>query len=121
MKRPESLLPARSTNPSRWYRSSAQQERAGGSSELGQRSSLPRGRRMDDAAWVISSRLIAGIVLYTGIGWLLSLWLGHRELLMAVGALFGLGLSYYLIFTGLAREERQRLAAQATSKTAGRN
>jgi hypothetical protein len=52
---------------------------------------------------------------------LLSLWLGHRELLMAVGALFGLGLSYYLIFTGLAREERQRLAAQATSKTVGRN
>ena len=61
---------------------------------------------MDNVAWTISSRLIAGLVLYTGVGWLLSLWLGHRALLMAVGALVGLGLSYYLIFTSLGREGR---------------
>jgi F0F1-type ATP synthase assembly protein I len=61
---------------------------------------------MDNVAWTISSRLIAGLVLYTGLGWLLSLWLGHRALLMAIGALVGLGLSYYLIFTSLAREDR---------------
>gem|GEM_PF-6906075 len=42
--------------------------------------------------------------LYTGLGFVLSLWLGHRSLFMAVGALIGLGLSYYLIFTGLSRE-----------------
>jgi len=61
---------------------------------------------MDNVAWTISSRLIAGLVLYTGVGWLLSLWLGHRALLMAIGALVGLGLSYYLIFTSLGREGR---------------
>lgn len=61
---------------------------------------------MDNTAWIISSRLIAGLILYAGLGWLLSLWLGHREVLMAIGALFGLGLSYYLIFTGLSRENK---------------
>lgn len=84
-----------------WYGSRAQQR---------SRSALPtirdNQRLMDNAAWTISSRLIAGLVLYTGLGWLLSLWLGHRALLMAIGALVGLGLSYYLIFTSLAREDR---------------
>jgi F0F1-type ATP synthase assembly protein I len=61
---------------------------------------------MDNAAWIISSRLIAGLILYTGFGFVLSLWLGHRSLFMAVGALIGLGLSYYLIFTGLSRENK---------------
>lgn len=61
---------------------------------------------MDNAAWTISSRLIAGIVLYAGIGWLISLWWGDRAILIAVGAFVGLGLSYYLIFTGLARENK---------------
>lgn len=61
---------------------------------------------MDNAAWTISSRMIAGIVLYAGLGWLISLWWGNRSALIAIGAFVGLGLSYYLIFTGLAREER---------------
>ncbi|MCH1447102.1 MAG: AtpZ/AtpI family protein [Candidatus Nanopelagicales bacterium] len=65
---------------------------------------------MDNAAWTISSRLIAGIVLYAGIGWLISLWWGNRPVLIAIGAFVGLGLSYYLIFTGLAREEAVRQA-----------
>jgi F0F1-type ATP synthase assembly protein I len=64
---------------------------------------------MDNAAWIISSRLIAGLILYTGLGFLVSLWLGNRPLFMALGALTGLGLSYYLIFTGLARENKEQL------------
>jgi F0F1-type ATP synthase assembly protein I len=62
---------------------------------------------MNDSAWTITSRIIAGLLLYTGVGWLLSLWLGHQQVLMAVGALVGLGLSYTLVFTGLAREARK--------------
>lgn len=62
---------------------------------------------MDNAAWTISSRLAAGLILYTGLGYLVSLWLGNRTLFMAVGALIGLGLSYYLIFSSLARENRE--------------
>lgn len=94
-----------------WYGSRAQQR---------SKSALPtireHQRLMDNVAWTISSRLIAGLVLYTGLGWLLSLWLGHRALLMAVGALLGLGLSYYLIFTSLAREGR---AAENARKDGG--
>lgn len=67
---------------------------------------------MDNAAWTISSRLIAGIVLYAGLGWLISLWWGNRAILIAVGAFVGLGLSYYLIFTGLARENKAASALQ---------
>ena len=60
---------------------------------------------MADTAWTITSRLIAGLILYTAIGWLVSLWVGHQAVLMAMGALFGLGLSYFLIFKGLRKEE----------------
>lgn len=62
---------------------------------------------MSDSAWTITSRIIAGLLLYTGLGWVLSLWLGHQQVLMAVGALVGLGLSYTLVFTGLARDARR--------------
>jgi F0F1-type ATP synthase assembly protein I len=74
---------------------------------------------MDNTAWIISSRLIAGLILYAGLGWLLSLWLGHREIFMSVGALVGLGLSYYLIFTGLSRENKvlQEQAQKASKST----
>jgi hypothetical protein len=49
--------------------------------------------------------LIAGLILYTAIGWLVSLWVGHQAVLMAIGALFGLGLSYFLIFKQLRKED----------------
>jgi F0F1-type ATP synthase assembly protein I len=64
-------------------------------------------RRMSNSAWANSSRLIAGLLLYTGLGWLVSQWVGHQALLMAIGALVGLGLSYYLMFVSLAAETRQ--------------
>ncbi len=61
-------------------------------------------RRMSDSAWANSSRLITGLILYTGLGWLVSRWVGHQALLMAVGAIVGLGLSYYLMFRSLEHE-----------------
>jgi F0F1-type ATP synthase assembly protein I len=61
---------------------------------------------MADSAWLITSRLIAGPVLYTGLGWLISRWVGHQALLMAIGALVGLGLAFYMVFSTLAREQR---------------
>ena len=64
-------------------------------------------RRMSNSAWATSSRLIAGLILYTGLGWLVSRWVGHQALLMAVGAIIGLGLSYYLMFKSLAHETRE--------------
>jgi ATP synthase protein I len=64
-------------------------------------------RRMSNSAWANSSRLMTGLLLYTGLGWLVSLWVGHRALLMAIGAIVGLALSYYLIFTSLAHDARE--------------
>ena len=64
-------------------------------------------RRMSNSAWVNSSRLMSGLILYTGLGWLVSRWVGHQALLMAIGAMVGLALSYYLMFTSLEHERRQ--------------
>lgn len=60
---------------------------------------------MADSAWSIVSRIAAGLLLYTGLGWLLSRWVGHGPMLMAIGAMVGLALSYYLVFTSLNRQE----------------
>lgn len=78
-----------------WYRSGARKRPI----------SIEQSRGMSDLAWRNSSRLITGLILYTGLGWLLSRWLGHQELLMAAGAMVGLGLSYYLMFRSLAHEQ----------------
>jgi len=69
--------------------------------------SLDDSRALADSAWTITSRIAAGLILYTGLGWLLSLWIGHQALLMASGAMIGLTLSYVLIFGGLAKENKR--------------
>jgi hypothetical protein len=56
--------------------------------------------------------LMAGIGLYAGLGWFISLWVGYRGPLIAIGALVGLGLAYTLIFRGLAHEDRVRVRAE---------
>ena len=71
-------------------------------------------RGMADSAWSITSRIISGLLLYTGLGWLISRWVGHQSLLMAVGALVGLALAYVLVFRGLARDAR---AEQGTAES----
>lgn len=102
-------------NPwSGWYRSGAQRR----TTTMGA-VTADDARRMSNSAWANSSRLIAGLILYTGLGWLVSLWVGHRALLMAVGAIVGLGLSYYLMFTSLAHEARldeQRRSEDVTAR-----
>jgi F0F1-type ATP synthase assembly protein I len=56
---------------------------------------------MADPAWTIVSRIAAGLLLYTAVGWLVSQWVGHTAVLMAVGALIGLGLSMYVVIASL--------------------
>jgi ATP synthase protein I len=68
---------------------------------------LDDARRMSNSAWANSSRLISGLLLYTGLGWLVSRWVGHQALLMAIGAIVGLVLSYYLMFRSLEHERRE--------------
>lgn len=59
---------------------------------------------MADSAWSIFSRLATGLGLYAAVGWLISLWLGHGPELIAVGALVGLGLAFYLIYKDMSRD-----------------
>ena len=95
----------------RWYRSDAQQRAMFARLSSSQSS-------MDHAAWSISSRLIAGIGLYALIGWLISRWIGHETLLIAVGALLGLGLAYVLIFRDLG-SVRQQDAVRTPGENSG--
>ncbi len=88
--------PSTSRYQAGWYRSGARKRPI----------SIEQSRGMSDLAWRNSSRLITGLILYTGLGWLLSRWFGHQELFMAAGAMVGLGLSYYLMFRSLAHERQ---------------
>jgi ATP synthase protein I len=56
-----------------------------------------RDRTTADSAWMIVSHLLAGIILYGGIGWLLGLWLGHQGAFVAAGVILGSALSMYLV------------------------
>jgi ATP synthase protein I len=88
--------PGAARGGSGWYRSGARRRTV----------SMDDARRMSNSAWANSSRLMSGLILYTGLGWLVSRWVGHQALLMAIGAIVGLALSYYLMFKSLAQEAR---------------
>ena len=69
-----------------------------------------RDRETADHAWMIVSHLLAGILLYGGIGWLLSLWLGHRAALVATGVIVGSALSLYLVHVKVSRLDTDETA-----------
>ena len=62
-------------------------------------------RSTTDIAWQITGRLLAGILLYGAIGWLIGLWLGQQKLLTAAGILLGMFASLYLVFARLRHNE----------------
>ena len=72
-----------------------------------------RDRVTADYAWMIISHLLAGIVMYGGIGWLLRLWLGHRGAFVAAGVIIGSTLSLYLVHVKVSRLDSE---ATATDK-----
>ena len=49
-----------------------------------------------DIVWSIIGTLVAGVLAWGGIGWLLDRWLG-TEFLVAVGVLVGAAGAFYLI------------------------
>ena len=56
----------------------------------------PRGRD-ENPGWAIVSYLIAGMLLYGGIGWLIGRWTGSTALPLAIGMLVGLALALALV------------------------
>ena len=61
------------------------------------------GRRTADIAWRSVSTLLAGILLYGGLGWLIGRWLGHQSVFMAVGILLGMFLALYLTYVRVSQ------------------
>jgi F0F1-type ATP synthase assembly protein I len=55
----------------------------------------PSGRGAD-VVWSIIGTLVAGVLAWGGIGWLLDRWLGTR-FLVAVGIIIGMAGAFYLI------------------------
>ena len=61
-----------------------------------------RDREVTDVAWSVVSYLLAGILLWGGLGWLIDRWL-DLKLFTPLGVLLGVGLSLYLVFTRIDR------------------
>jgi F0F1-type ATP synthase assembly protein I len=55
-----------------------------------------------DDPWAIFGRLVSGILIYGGIGWLVGLWLNKVEMFVAAGSVFGIGLALYMTFKQLS-------------------
>jgi ATP synthase protein I len=53
-------------------------------------------RSMADAAWSITSYLLSGMLVWGGVGWLVSRWTAY-SLFFPVGVFVGLGAALYLI------------------------
>lgn len=65
-----------------------------------------RDRSSNDAAWMVMGNLIAGMAIYGGLGWLLGHWLGHQQVLTAVGFVFGLAAGLYLVYVRLGLSDK---------------
>lgn len=52
-------------------------------------------------AITVSSHMISGILVYGGLGWLLSRWFGNESLFIAGGVLLGAAFSTYLVIIRL--------------------
>lgn len=68
-------------------------------------------RTTSDLAWSMSSKVLAGILVYGGVGWALDRWLGFDAIFLPVGVILGAAIALYLVFVRLDRsppEDRTR-------------
>ncbi len=47
-------------------------------------------------------RLISGILIYGGLGWLIGTWLNNVEVFVAAGAILGVSLALYMTYKQLS-------------------
>jgi F0F1-type ATP synthase assembly protein I len=59
----------------------------------------------------ISGYLLAGMVLYGGLGWLIDKWAGTSNVFAPIGVIFGLAAGLYLTFRQVSVLERQEREA----------
>jgi F0F1-type ATP synthase assembly protein I len=55
-------------------------------------------RQTPNVAWTVLNNLIAGILLYGGLGYLIGLFVDRPQVGLAIGAVFGLAASTVLVF-----------------------
>jgi ATP synthase protein I len=55
-------------------------------------------------AWGAIGTMLAGIVVWGGVGWLLDRWLGFDGLFLPIGMLLGIGVAIYVIYLRYGRD-----------------
>ncbi len=66
--------------------------------------------------WSITGYLIAGMVFYGGLGWLVDHWAGTQNVFAPIGVIFGLAAGLFLTFRTLSVLERQEREALTRAK-----
>ncbi len=61
-------------------------------------SPTPVDRDAPNVAWTVLNNLIAGVLIYGGLGFLIGMYFDNQSVGLAIGAVFGLVASTYLIF-----------------------
>ena len=54
-----------------------------------------------DDPWVIFGRLVSGILIYGGLGWLIGTWVNKVEMFVAAGVILGISLALYMTYKQL--------------------
>ena len=57
------------------------------------------------AAWNVTGTLLAGIVVWGGLGYLIDRWVGLEWLFLPIGMLVGVGASIYSVYVRFGRDE----------------
>ena len=57
-----------------------------------------------DDPWAIFGRLVSGILIYGGLGWLIGSWLNKVEMFVAAGVVLGISLALYMTFKQLSNK-----------------
>ena len=57
-----------------------------------------------DDPWAIFGRLVSGILIYGGLGWLIGSWLNKVEMFVAAGVILGISLALYMTIKQLSNK-----------------
>jgi ATP synthase protein I len=55
-----------------------------------------------DDPWAIFGRLVSGILIYGGLGWLIGSWLNNVQVFVAAGVILGISLALYMTYKQLS-------------------
>ena len=57
-----------------------------------------------DDPWAIFGRLVSGILIYGGLGWLIGSWFNKVEMFVAAGVILGISLALYMTLKQLSNK-----------------